>query len=53
MQVSTEQIKQRALGFPEPVKSLILSEPDSMDAKELISKIGKWDRLLMLQKGGK
>ena len=47
-------IKQKALSFPEPVRTLILSEPDHLDSRDLIVKIGQWDRLLaMAQAGGK
>ena len=46
--VSTAPLKRKALGLPEPVKSLILSEPDSMDAGELIGKVGTWEKLLKM-----
>ena len=38
-------IKAKALNFPEPLKSLILSEPDMIDAQDFISKLGTWERL--------
>jgi hypothetical protein len=41
-------LKQRAIALPDPVKTLILSEPDSMDSKDLISKLATWDRLLQM-----
>lgn len=43
--VNLAPLKAEALNFPEPVKSLILSEPDTMDAAEFISKLGTWERL--------
>jgi hypothetical protein len=46
--IDMKPMKTRALGFPEPVKSLILSEPDRMDSSEFITKLGTWDRLLKM-----
>lgn len=46
--VSVVPLKQKALRFPEPVKSLILSEPDNMDSNELVSKMGTWEKLLKI-----
>lgn len=41
-------IKAKALNFPEPLKSLILSEPDMIDAQDFISKLGTWERLAQM-----
>jgi hypothetical protein len=41
-------MKTKALNFPEPLKSLILSEPEMIDAQEFISKLGTWERLLRM-----
>ena len=41
-------MKTKALDFPEPVKSLILSEPDMIDSQDFISKIGTWEKLLKM-----
>jgi hypothetical protein len=41
-------LKERALSFPEPVRGLILSEPDTIDSWDLISKLGTWERLLKI-----
>ena len=47
-------LKAKALAFPEPVRTLILAEPDQMDSRDLITKIGTWDRLLgMVQNAGR
>ena len=43
--VDLTPLKSKALNFPEPVKSLILSEPDTIDAQDFISKLGTWERL--------
>ena len=43
--VDLTPLKTKALNFPEPVKSLILSEPDMIDAQDFISKLGTWERL--------
>lgn len=48
--VSLKSMKEKALKFPEPVKSLILSEPDTLDSKEFISKVCTWERILELSK---
>lgn len=42
-------LKKAAMNFPEPVKTLILSEPDTMDASEFIGKIGTWEKLLRIR----
>ena len=47
--VSIVKLKQEAIKFPEPVKSLILSEPDTMDSTEFITKLGTWDKLLKME----
>lgn len=41
-------LKTKALNFPEPVKSLILSEPDTIDAQDFISKLGTYEMLLKM-----
>ena len=46
--VSIIPLKRSALAFPEPVRSLVLSEPDAIDSRELISLLGTWDRLLAM-----
>ena len=43
--VNLTPMKAKALNFPEPLKSLILSEPDMIEASDFISKIGTWERL--------
>jgi hypothetical protein len=43
--VDLTPMKAKAINFPEPLKSLILSEPDKIDAQEFISKLGTWERL--------
>ena len=43
--VDLTPMKAKAINFPEPLKSLILSEPDVIDAQEFISKLGTWERL--------
>ena len=46
--VSLSGIKGAAIKFPEPVRSLILSEPDYVESAELISMMGTWEKLLMM-----
>ena len=45
-------LKQRAIALPEPVKTLILTEPDVLDSREFISKLGTWERLLQIAQSG-
>jgi len=41
-------IKSRAFFWPDPVRSLVLSEPDKMRVEEFIVKLGTWERLLKI-----
>ena len=50
--ISLVPLKEKAVRFPEPVKTLILSEPDSLDSQDFISKLGTWERLLRMPKNG-
>ena len=43
--VDLRPMKDNALNFSEPLKSLILSEPDMIEASDFISKLGTWERL--------
>ena len=43
--VDLKPIKNKAMQFPEPLKSLILSEPDVIDAQDFILKFGTWEKL--------
>ena len=43
--IDLSPMKTKALNFPEPLKSLILSEPDMIEASDFISKLGTWERL--------
>jgi hypothetical protein len=46
--IDMKPMKVKALGFPEPVKSLILSEPDSLPLQDFLAKSGVWERLLKM-----
>ena len=46
--IDLKPMKAKAVLFPEPVKTLILSEPDTVDAQDFISKLGTWERLLKM-----
>jgi hypothetical protein len=46
--VDLKPMKNKAMQFPEPLKSLILSESASMDSDEFIAKLGTWDKLLKM-----
>jgi hypothetical protein len=47
--VDLKNMKTKALNFPEPVKSLILSEPDMIEAQDFISKMGTWEKLIKME----
>ncbi len=47
--VNIQPMKEKALNFPEPVKTLILSEPDTMESSEFIAKLGTWEKLLRIR----
>ena len=47
--VSLIPLKEKAVKSPEPVKTLILSEPDVIDSQDFISKLGTWERLLKMK----
>lgn len=47
--VDIRPMKAKALNFPEPLKSLILSEPDMIDSQDFISKLGTWEKLLKME----
>ncbi len=53
MNINTKALKEKALSFPEPVKSLILSEPDIMDSTVFVEKLGTWERLLAMERDKK
>jgi len=49
--VDLHLMKEKAMGWPEPVKTLVLSEPDSIPFMDFIIKLGEWEKLLNIQKG--
>ena len=49
--VDLKPIKNKAMQFPEPLKSLILCEPDVIDAHDFILKLGTWERLSNMSSG--
>jgi len=46
--IDLRPIKSRVIRWPDPVRSLVLSEPDRMPVEEFIVKIGTWERLLKI-----
>ncbi len=46
--VDIRTIKERALKLEEPLKSLILSEPDSMSKEDYFAKSETWLKLLQI-----
>lgn len=41
-------LKDKASEFPDPVRSLILSEHDSVSVDDFLSKFATWERLLKM-----
>ena len=46
--VDLRTMKKKALAWPDPVKSLILSESDTLLFADFITKLGDWERLLSM-----
>lgn len=50
-EIDIRHFKEKASMFPEPVRTLILSEKDSLPIEEYISKLGTWEKLLKIGEG--
>ena len=50
--IEIRKIKEVGLKLPEPVKTLILSEPETLKFDEFMVKIATWDKLLKMRPGG-
>jgi hypothetical protein len=44
------EFKSYAEGLPDPLKTLILSSPDTMSDEQMVSKFIEWRKLLRLSK---
>lgn len=51
--IEIRKIKEVGLKLPEPVKTLILSEPETLKFDEFMTKITTWDRLLAMRQEAK
>lgn len=51
-EVSIATLKAKAVSFPDPVRTLILSEPDQIDLQSYLSKMQTWEKLLKLEAKG-
>ena len=49
--MNIRSFKDKASSFPEPVRSLIMSEADFMDSDEFIVKFGVWEKVLKISGG--
>lgn len=47
-QIDMKKMKEIATRFPEPVRSLILSEPNMINVRDFILKLATWERLLRM-----
>ena len=52
MKVDIKPLKIKALSFDDPLKTLILSEPDEMDSSDFILKLGTWEKLAKMPQDG-
>ena len=52
MKVNIKPLKIKALSFCDPLKTLILSEPDEMDSSDFILKLGTWEKLAKMPQNG-
>jgi hypothetical protein len=48
--IDIRDLKSRAIRWPEPVKTLILTEPDALPADEFLSLISTCEKLLILKR---
>jgi hypothetical protein len=46
--VDVRALKSKAVNFPEPAKTLILSEPDEIPLGDYILKQSQWEKLLRM-----
>jgi len=51
--VDLRPIKDKAVDWPDPVKTLVLSEPDLVPFDDFFVKITTWEKLIRLQRGAK
>jgi hypothetical protein len=47
--MNIKPLKDEAIKLPDPVKTLILSQPDEMQEDELIYKFFEWRKLLKIE----
>lgn len=47
--MNIKSLKDEAIKLPDPVKTLVLSQPDEMDEVELISKFFEWRKLIKIE----
>ena len=47
--IDLRPIKSRAIEFSEPVRTLILSEPDQLGLEEFLAKQATWEKLLKME----
>jgi len=49
--VDLRELKTKAVSFPEPTRTLILSSPEQMPAAEFLELINTCEKLLKIQRG--
>lgn len=47
--IDLRPMKDRAIEFSEPLRTLILSEPDQLGLEEFLAKQGTWEKLLKME----
>jgi len=49
--IDLRELKAKILSFPDPVKTLILAEPDKLPVAEFLRLINTCEKLLKIQRG--
>jgi len=49
--IDLRELKAKAFSFPEPARTLILTEADTLQVEEFLAKVSMWERILQI-KGG-
>ncbi len=47
--VNIAELKKHASEFPDPLRTLLMEEPDYLTVQDFITKFGVWERVLQLK----
>jgi len=48
--VNLRELKKKALAWPNPVRTLVMTEPDYLPVADFLARIGVWEKLVQLQR---